>query len=156
VKLYLLRHGHSPTISEAGVPSDAARPLSERGREGVRKTVGELLRRGAKPSLILHSPLTRAVQTSEEAELLIKPARGRRGFEPLSNVLSPQELSDQLAPELSAAGEVLAVGHQPQLGELAALLTGRIFDLPPGGLIALESAGAGWAAAWTLDPQGIP
>lgn len=157
MKLYLMRHGHSPSISEAGVAKDELRPLSERGRQGARKTAGELLRRGGKPALILHSPLTRAVQTSEEAEKLVAPSRGRRLFEPLSNVLPPDELRVELEPELQASGEVLCVGHQPQLGELAALLTGQIFDLQPGGVIALEAGASGkWDVGYSFNPQEIP
>lgn len=156
LKLYLLRHGHSPTAAEAGVDSDAERPLSERGRAGVRKTVGELLARGGKPALVLHSPLTRAAQTAEVAEGLIHAPKGRRAFDPLANVLPPNELADALAPELDAARELLAVGHQPQLGELAALLSGQVFELKPGGLIALELGGSARAAAlWSCNPGDL-
>jgi phosphohistidine phosphatase len=155
LRLYLLRHGHSPSASEAGVSTDAQRPLSDKGRDGVKATISDLLKRGGKPALILHSPLLRAVQTSEIAEKLLSPSGGRRMFDPLSNVLPPEELRKTLVPELTKAGEVLAVGHQPQLGELAAMTGNAVFDLRPGGMVALEFAAAGDARAkvlWSSNP----
>lgn len=139
-KLYLMRHGHAPTTAESGVKSDALRPLSERGRADARRMAAELKRRGGRPALILHSPLVRAVQTAgaAAAELAV-PAEVLAA---LDNTRPAEEVLAALSERAADADEVLAVGHQPQLGELAALLTRQLFDLRPAGLVAVETAPA--------------
>ncbi|MBI3552624.1 MAG: histidine phosphatase family protein [Elusimicrobia bacterium] len=151
-----MRHGHAPSITEAGVTRDYDRPLSEQGRAAVKRMAAYLVEEGAKPSVILHSPLKRAVQTAETAAALLKPPPAKQAFEPLSNLLPPEPLLEKLKPELARHDEVLAVGHQPQLGELAAHLAGRIFELKPGGLIALDLGGETAKVLWSCNPQDIP
>lgn len=153
MRLYLLRHGHAPSTGEAGVASDAERPLSERGRKDVRAAIEELRRRGGRPALILHSPLRRAEQTAREAAALLQPATGTRIFMGLANTLPAGDLLSELRPHAEKAGELLAIGHQPQLGELVALLAGRTLELRPAGLIALELDGQGASLLWSHQPD---
>ncbi|MBI5629941.1 MAG: histidine phosphatase family protein [Elusimicrobia bacterium] len=156
MKIYLLRHGQSPSTAEAGVKSDAERPISEEGRLAVRKSVSHLLRQGASPAAILHSPLKRAVQTAEEAAKLVGPPAGVETFLPLSNAMPAEQLLAELSAKLRGWPETLLVGHQPQLGELACLLSGTIYDLRPGGIIALELAGAKKGKAlWSANPSDL-
>lgn len=133
-----MRHGHSPSPAEAGVKTDAQRPLSAKGRADARRMAEEVLARGGKPSLILHSPLLRAVQTAQEAAaaLGLKP----EAFAALDNTLPPEEVLSQLRRRGADADAVLAVGHQPQIGEIAALLTADIYEIRPAGLVAVELA----------------
>lgn len=138
MKLYLLRHGHSLSVSDAKVASDFDRPLSEHGREAVRQSAQELLSKGARPALVLHSPLRRAVETAQEAAALLKPSAGVRSHPALANAIPGQELCRELEDLFSRYEEILAVGHQPQIGELAAFVSGALFELRPAGLIALE------------------
>jgi phosphohistidine phosphatase len=134
--LYLLRHGHAPTPGEAGVKTDALRPLSDKGRRDARRMAEELLKRGGRPSLILHSPLLRAVQTAASAAAALDaPAES---FLPLDNSRPAPEVLAALEKRAAAEEEVLAVGHQPQLGELAALLTGAVLEIRPAGLVAIR------------------
>lgn len=158
MKLYLMRHGHSPTVGEAGVARDFDRPLSDEGAAAVRLTAAELNRRGGKPALILHSPLTRAVQTAETAQAALSPKPAIEAFDPLSNVLAPEAVFEKLRPRLAECAELLAVGHQPQIGELAMMLSGKVFDFRPGGLFALELPDAGGEARilWSFSPQDLP
>lgn len=153
--LYVMRHGHSPTISEAGVATDAERPLSPRGKEAARKTARAILERGGKPALVMHSPLRRAVETAREAHGVLQPRTAPELFLPLSNVLPAEDLFKELRAPLERAGELLIVGHQPQLGELAALVGGQLFDLRPAGLVVLElEPGAKRAASvWPYQPD---
>lgn len=151
MKLYLLRHGHSPSAHEAGVEDDFHRPLSDAGRASVTRTINELSRQGAVPALILHSPLRRAVETAGLAAKLLNPAEGAELFLPLQNELGPPDLLEALRRRCEGLEEVLAVGHQPQLGELAAHLSGRICELRPGGLIALDLAPA--RLLWACNPE---
>ena len=87
MKLYILRHGHSLGTAEAGVAKDFDRPLSEQGRRDVRRAARLLAERGARPELILHSPLKRTEETAKEASAVLKPARGMEAFAPLANEL---------------------------------------------------------------------
>ena len=147
-KLYLMRHGHSPTSAEAGVKTDALRPLSDKGRADARRVAEALLKRGGRPSLILHSPLLRAVQTAAAAAAALKaPAEA---FNPLDNSLPPQDVLAALRKRADSVEELLAVGHQPQIGELANLLTGETFEFRPAGMVAVE-LGAEPRALWSLN-----
>jgi phosphohistidine phosphatase SixA len=140
VKLYVMRHGHSPSAAEAKVAGDAERPLSDRGRADVRAQAQALRDAGGKPAVILHSPLRRAAETAAEASAVLGVAA--RPFGPLANQMGPDDLALELAAPLAKAGELLAVGHQPQVGELCAWLAGRLFEFKPAGLVALELDGA--------------
>jgi phosphohistidine phosphatase len=156
MRLYLLRHGHSPSVTEAGVAKDFDRPLSADGTACVRRVIAHLQEQGGKPSLILHSPLKRAAQTAQAAREVLRPAPAIESFEPLSNVLTPEALYDALRPRLESNGDVLAVGHQPQIGELAMMLSGQVFEFRPAGLVALELGSPRAAVLWTISPQDIP
>ena len=156
MKLYLLRHGKSPSAAEAGVATDFDRPLAPDGREDVRKMARLLAERGVRPDLILHSPLKRAVETATEAAGVLKPAQGLETFSPLANELGPEDLAEQLRRRCRDVSEVVAVGHQPQLGELAAYLSRGSCNLRPGGTVALELAAEGPARClWTCNPEDI-
>ena len=147
-RLYLMRHGHALSSAEAGVKSDALRPLSDKGRRDARLMAEEIMRRGGRPSLVLHSPLLRAVQTASIAA----PALGASGeaFPLLDNTRPAEEVRAALEKRAAAVDEALAVGHQPQLGELAALLADEVFEIRPAGIVAVE-----WAPQprllWTMN-----
>lgn len=151
-RLYLMRHGHSPTTLEAGVPTDALRPLSDLGREDARWMAGELVRLGCAPALILHSPLLRAVQTAAEISSALKPSGGREVFAPLDNTRPAEEVADALAARGAAVDEVIAVGHQPQIGEIAALLSGTAFEFRPATIVAVEFAPKP-RVLWAMSPE---
>lgn len=157
MKLYLLRHGKSPSPLEAGVKTDAERPLSHDGRDDARKAARFLLAQGAKPEIILSSPLRRALQTAHEAAQVLKGPEPRI-YDPLSNQISGTELLRKVCAEEGRPNrEVLLVGHQPQLGDLASFLTSRMYDLKPAGLIALESERSGGGKLlWWANPTDMP
>lgn len=135
--LYVMRHGHSPTCVEAGCATDAERPLSEKGRADARAQARRLLESGARPKAVLHSPLRRAAETAAEAAAVLGvPAKP---LPSLANQVGPEELAAALAGPLAEAGELLAVGHQPQVGELCAYLADRVFDFKPAGIVALQA-----------------
>ncbi len=150
-RLYIMRHGHSPTPAEAGVSRDALRPLSEQGRADARAMAAELLRRGGVPGLILHSPLLRAVQTAAEVSAILKPAAGTVEFAPLDNSRPADEVRSELESRGAAAGEVLAIGHQPQIGEIATLLADEVFEFRPAAIVALELSPAP-RVLWAISP----
>lgn len=151
-RLYIMRHGHSPTTTEAGVSKDFLRPLSDLGRADARAMTAELLRRGGAPGLILHSPLLRAVQTAAEASSVLKPAGGVISFDPLDNSRPSDEVARELAARAASVEEVLAIGHQPQIGEIATLLADEVFEFRPATIIALELSPA-LRVLWAISPK---
>jgi phosphohistidine phosphatase len=116
--IYLLRHAEAEMLAA----SDQARRLTPKGDEQALR-VGKFCRRqGIEPAVILSSPVTRAVQTAKlvakslpEAELVEVPW-AKCGMDPWAAM-----------EELKAYAKfpsVMLVGHQPDLGGLAAALLG--------------------------------
>jgi phosphohistidine phosphatase len=156
VRLYLLRHGQSPSTAESGVACDFDRPLSQLGRDDVRRAAQRLARSGANPAIILHSPLKRAAETAAEAAKILNPAQGVEAFAPLSNELAAPEVTAAIRRRADGMAEILAVGHQPQLGELSEFLAHAAFNLRPAGMIALELKNEGPASwLWACNPEEL-
>lgn len=139
--------------NEAGVGSDFERPLSEAGRAAVRGAAEHLASKGGAPLLILHSPLVRAVQTAAAAAEILKPPSGVEVFQPLRNELPAAQLAEELRRRCAAVPEALAIGHQPQLGELVAFLSGKVAELRPGGMAAIELDGGSSRLLWSRNPS---
>jgi phosphohistidine phosphatase len=116
--LYLLRHAEAEVLAA----SDSARRLTEKG-EAQAERAGKFCRKhGIEPAVILSSPVTRALQTAKlvakslEGAELIEVPWAACGMDPFGAV-----------PKLEAHAKlpsVMLVGHQPDLGALAALLLG--------------------------------
>ncbi len=116
--LYLLRHADAEGVRT----TDAARELSPEGKRQAEKVGAFCQRQGLHPELILASPYRRTVQTAEEV------ARALGGVtlqnEPfLASGMEPQAAFDGLQA-YGWAGSLLLVGHQPDIGQLAATLLG--------------------------------
>jgi phosphohistidine phosphatase len=156
-ELYLVRHGEAEERGDAW-PDDTKRPLTGDGMSRMRKAARGLARLGVGLDAILTSPLVRARQTAEivAGEMAPRP--------PLVNV-------DSLAPDGGYAAviadlekqarktRIALVGHEPDIGELAARLIGSrhsiefkkgavcridVDDLPPTGPGELR---------WLLTPK---
>jgi phosphohistidine phosphatase len=140
--LYLLRHAKA--IPRQGGVSDEQRYLTTEGRELFTRIAVQLREQGMQPELILTSPLLRSVQTAEIlAGTLAFP--GPLLVEPL---LAPGFGRRQLARLLKkhgGVGEMVLVGHEPDLSLLVTVLLGvrAHFTLKKGDLVAME-----------LDPEG--
>lgn len=150
--LFLMRHGLAPSPAEAGVATDAQRPISEQGRSEVGRMARIIVERGGHPRLVLHSPLTRAAQTALAALPELAPAAATESFNPLDNTCPPEALLAALEKRGSGLEEILAIGHQPQIGELACLLTGTRYDISPGGVVAVQ-VGRPSRVLWALNPH---
>jgi phosphohistidine phosphatase len=80
MEIYLLRHGIAENHAPTG--KDADRRLTDEGREKLHRVLERARKAGVSPSLILSSPLKRALETAEiaaqelgyEAEILRSPA----------------------------------------------------------------------------------
>ncbi|MHB2026326.1 MAG: SixA phosphatase family protein [Elusimicrobiota bacterium] len=150
MRLYLLRHGHAPPTQEAGVLYDSERPLSQEGRAQTRRSLAALISKGAKPDIILHSPLRRAQETAAIAhETLRAPLQS---YPPLANTLPAAELKLKLLAVAEESAEILAVGHQPQIGDLAVLFCGRAVEMSTGGLAAIDISGEASSLLWVYNP----
>ena len=142
MELLLVRHA----IAEDQRPDrpDAARALTERGRDRFRACVQGLAGLDLRLDRVYHSPWRRAEQT---AALLAPILDGRA--EPSELLAQPPtpELLALLA--LHPEGRVGLVGHEPWLGELlAVLLTG---GPEAGANLAFRKGGVAW-----LDGEPLP
>lgn len=122
MELYLVRHG---IAAERGKewPDDSKRPLTPKGIARMGKITAGLKALDVGLDLILTSPLVRARQT---ADLL---HQGLGGATPLeeTTLLAPGGKPADLVQHLRSckkADRIALVGHEPDLGQLAAFLIG--------------------------------
>jgi phosphohistidine phosphatase len=115
--LYLLRHAEAVELAT----SDHARTLTRKGHEQAGRVGKFCHREGLVPEVIFSSPVTRARQTADlvarsfpEAEVVDVPWA--------SCGMDPREALAELAS--ARCQSLMLVGHQPDLGLLAALLLG--------------------------------
>jgi phosphohistidine phosphatase len=130
MKVYLVRHAEA-----AGGDPDELRPLTPRGREQARE-LGARLRDGGLRAdvVVVTSPLLRARETGT----LI--ARALEAKAAADDRLAPGATRTALAEAVAGRGDtVVAVGHQPDCGRIAASFTGGPEpDFPPAGAVVLE------------------
>ena len=141
MKLYLIRH--AVAIERSGVTPDASRYLTPQGRRAFRKIARRVRKAGVSPEVIFTSPLLRAVQT---AEILAERLK-HEGPVIVANELSPGFDERALRSLLADAGnlaEAAFVGHEPDLGDLAATLLSLRggFPLRKGAVVAMEVEGS--------------
>jgi phosphohistidine phosphatase len=129
VRLYLVRH----TEAVRGEPDDL-RPLTAAGREAARALGARLASEGARPEAVLTSPLLRARETAAE----LCRAFGCEA-EP-DERLAPGATAESVRAAVGERGdEIVVVGHQPDLGQIAAEIGGGPEPaFPPGGVAVLE------------------
>jgi phosphohistidine phosphatase len=113
MELFLVRHAIA--VPQAEGLKDADRPLTDEGRKRFRQVARGLDRLGVKLDRVLHSPWTRAVQT---ADLLSRVLVGESAVE----VGLAREPDAELTARLAQGERVAAVGHEPWMSELLALL----------------------------------
>lgn len=118
-QLIVIRHGAQV---HAGYGDDALKVLSEEGRITQRKVAMKLKEEGVTPTLILTSPLIRAVQSAEIlGEVLEAPVEEEAALgaefdeEALLNRLPPPEKGETL----------IMVGHMPTLADFVERLVGE-------------------------------
>jgi phosphohistidine phosphatase len=117
--LYVMRHGEAVHQAESG--GDEARPLTVRGRERTRGAAAGLRALGLRFDAILTSPLLRAAETAELVADEYANNPPPQVVPALTPDVSAREALAALAP-FARFARVLAVGHEPQVSKLAALL----------------------------------
>lgn len=153
MRLFLLRHAEA----EPDALTDAERALTDLGREQAAR-VGEFCRRHSlRPDLVLSSPFRRALETARPVAEATGAECVVEGF--LASGMRADDALRELTTYRRARG-VMLVGHQPDLGWLAASLIGlpraESFSVPKASLTAIEvsflSPGGG-KLKYTLPPQ---
>src|SRR3712207_6414536 len=120
MQLLVIRHAiaEDREAFAASGRDDSERPLTEEGREKLRRAVDGLRRLVPKIDLLASSPYARALQTAE----LVASAYDRRREEiKLVESLTPEsplERFQSWVQRQSRANVVAVVGHEPQLGIL--------------------------------------
>ena len=138
MEIYILRHGIAED-APAGQP-DAERALTSDGRKKLRAVLRTAAGAGVAPSLILTSPLKRALQTAQIAAEILEyqgELLRTRTLEPNS---SPKAVWDEIRVHKDEA-RILLVGHEPLFGRLMAYLLGSPelqVDFKKGALACIE------------------
>jgi len=137
MELILWRHADAEDAAP-GKP-DAERSLTAKGKKQARRVAAWLGKRLPDDARILVSPAVRAQQTARALT---------RDFETVSEVGTSAGCRSVLkaAGWPSVAGTVVVVGHQPTLGQAAALaLTGKAADwtIRKGAMWWIEGSGGG-------------
>ena len=136
----MVRHGIAIDREEPDCPPDAERALTKKGIEKARLVMEGLRELGAKPDVIMSSPLVRAWQTAELAAAEMHYAKEKiRRTEALLPEADPAMLMKELARV--KADQILCTGHAPHMDEFIAQATGtrRSFTaLKKAGVACLE------------------
>lgn len=159
MKLYVLRHA----IADDGTLGrpDSERQLTTLGRAKASRVLAHARNIGVRPHAVLTSPYIRAAQTAEIAREQLR-------------LSAPAVVTDALVPYVNvfdlwkgirdhfASGDVMVVGHNPQLSSLVSWFLGARQDalwLKKSGLVALEVGSAGpqprATLAWLLTPGSV-
>lgn len=149
MELYLLRHG----IAEDHAPSgrDADRRLTEDGKKKLRKVLARAQKAGAAPTLILSSPLTRAMETAEIAarELAYNSEIVRTA------ALTPDSSPADVWAEIRAHRDepaILLAGHEPLFSSVVAAVLGSaraMVEFKKGALVRIDFSTIG------AEPRGV-
>lgn len=127
---------------------DAARPLTEQGRQEARAVANGLQRIELKIDLILSSPWLRAKETAENVLDVYKGVPELCLCEAMQGDASPQETFNALRAYVEF-GIILLVGHEPHLSRLLAELVTQRADLDA----VFKKAGVACADSHTRPPQ---
>jgi phosphohistidine phosphatase len=152
-QLWLLRHADA---EPHGSREDSQRRLTERGERQARTAGLALARIGLGFEAVLFSPKVRARQTAElAAETWAEDARSRLAVLP---ALAGRFDASQALEEMAIVGEegrLLLVGHEPDLSDVVAQLTGANIDLKKGGLAVIRLEGASGELAVLMRPREL-
>jgi phosphohistidine phosphatase len=159
--LYLVRHAIAEDRDPARWPDDGDRPLSAKGIERFEREARGLATLVPTVDIVLASPYARAWST---AEILMKEAGWPAPVR--SDALRSERTAEgSLAAVQTASGAeaIAAVGHEPNVSELASLCVLGTIDLPiefkKGAVLALTFDGpvvpGGGYLRWLLPPKAL-
>jgi phosphohistidine phosphatase len=147
-KIYLVQHGESYTEN-----IDPERKLMPKGIEETKVISKYLSKIGIKIDAILHSTKLRSKQTANiiSSELNVRNVFEVKDLEPLSDPKATLQIINQYE------GDIMLVGHLPNLSKLVELLTGSESVLfRYSGVICLEEVEKDkWKIKWFIIPDII-
>jgi phosphohistidine phosphatase len=160
MQLLVIRHAIAEdreTFASSG-RDDSERPLTDAGREKMRRVAAGLRRAVPKIDLVAASPYTRAMQTAE----LVAEAYGIGDVKTVGALVPDAPLQRFLLwlERRSSAKVVAIVGHEPHLGELVTWLMSGLpesrVEMKKGGAAMLEFEGQPGAGVgvlkWLMTP----
>ena len=160
LELYLVRHAIAAERGDEW-PDDAKRPLTKRGIRRFRECVVGLRQLEAAVEEIFTSPLVRAVQTADVLAAGMDPKPPVKMLDALAPGHTAQQVMAQLG-KVARQRRIALVGHEPDLGELAAHLIGasRAIPFKKGGVcrldiesLASKRSGASATLIWLVGPK---
>ena len=147
LELYLIRHG---IAAERGddYPDDSKRPLTNNGIARLRQEAKGLEALGIAFDQIISSPLTRTKQTAEVFAESMKSKPPIATIDALAPAGTPSAVIQELG-KYAKKTRIALVGHEPNMGELAAKLIGaRVpFEFKKGAVCRIDFE--------QLPPKGI-
>lgn len=151
MELYFLRHGDAEPASAAG--SDAERRLTDRGKRETRTVALAMQRAGARPEMILTSPLVRARETAAVLESVF--GGSAEADERLASGCSLGDI--QRAVSTHDRSRLVFVGHEPDLSRIVGQLVGSArVSMSKSGVARVDCGRAEPDAGilvWLLSPQ---
>jgi phosphohistidine phosphatase len=131
MKLYLVRHGIAQERIGGAVLNDSQRPLTDEGRAETRLVAQALKRLGVRGDLVVTSPLVRARQTAEILSEVLADGQDLKVTDSLAPGGSANSVF-KFVRQHKAVEEIFLVGHEPDIGKLAATLlwAGPELDIP--------------------------
>jgi phosphohistidine phosphatase len=147
MQLLVIRHAiaEERDAFAASGRDDSERPLTDEGREKMRRGAEGLRRLVPRIDLLASSPYTRALQTAELVAAAY--ARGRDDIKVVDSLTpeAPLERVQSWVQRQSKARVIAVVGHEPQLGLLTTWLMSGLresrVELKKGGACLLEFEG---------------
>lgn len=157
MQIYLLRHGIAED-ARAGT-SDGDRALTKEGVEKLKKVLNVAREAGVSPSLILTSPLRRAVETAQVAAEVLGTKQPLVRTEALVPSASPEAVWGEIRAHRTEKAILLA-SHEPLLSGTLSYLLGSsrvLVELKKGALVRIDTSEFGAAPRgllqWLLTPK---
>jgi len=160
IEIYLVRHG---LAAERGpkYPDDRLRPLTPAGVKKFAELVPGLDELGVAVDFVLTSPLVRARDTATLLAAGLKPKPAIAELEALAPGGRHQAVIEAIKTHAKRYRRLALVGHEPDLGELAARLLGArgMIQFKKGAICAIDLDGATpggpGTLRWLLTPRAL-
>jgi phosphohistidine phosphatase len=160
IELYLVRHA---VAAERGpkYPDDRLRPLTPAGTKKFAASIPGLMELDVVIDFVLTSPLVRARDTAILLAAGLKPKPAVSEVEALAPGGRSQAITEAIKTQSKKYRRLALVGHEPDLGELAARLLGArgSIEFKKGGICLIETDGATPAGPgtlrWMLTPKAL-
>jgi phosphohistidine phosphatase len=160
IELYLVRHA---IAAERGpkYADDRLRPLTPAGSKKFADSVPGLPKMDVAIDFVLTSPLVRARETAILLAAGLKPKPAVAETETLAPGGRPQAINEAIKTHAKKYRRLALVGHEPDLGELAARLIGARgnVEFKKGAICLIETDGATptgpGTLKWMLTPKAL-